>query len=291
MKSMTGYAKVEKISEGVKAVVEIKSLNNRFLELNCKLPKSISCYEMEVRALVKKFVSRGNVFVFITTELDESLKPFQIDEKVAFGIYNSLSALAKKLKIRSPISISDILAFPNYLLVDENPQYNIEIEWKVVKDALIEGLNLLDEYRLKEGKNLYKDISNRTKKLQEILKKIEQKSVNRIETEREKLRQKVALLFESEEIDENRLQMEILLMANKLDITEECTRLLSHLKFLKDGFKSREPVGQKINFIIQEINREFNTIGSKSDDADISQLVISAKEEVEKIREQIQNIE
>ncbi len=291
MKSMTGYAKVEKLSEGVKAVVEIKSLNNRFLELNCKLPKSISSYEMEIRELVKKFVSRGNVVLYISTELDESLKPFQINEKVALGIYNSLSSLAKKLKIRSPITISDILAFTNYLLIDDNPQYNIEIEWEVVKDALSEALNLLDEYRLKEGKNLYQDISIRTKKLQEILKKIEQKSINRIEIEREKLRQKVALLFENEEIDENRLQMEILLMANKLDITEECTRLHSHLKFLKEALKSREPVGQKINFIIQEINREFNTIGSKSDDADISQLVIGAKEEIEKIREQIQNIE
>jgi uncharacterized protein (TIGR00255 family) len=291
MKSMTGFAKVEKNSNGVKATVEIKSLNNRYLDITCKIPRSISSYEMEIRDLVKNYIARGNVSVYITTELDETIKPFNLNEKVAVGIYNSLVSLAKKLKIKSPVTISDILAFPNYLLVDENSQYDVDIEWKVVKDCLTDALRKLDEYRLQEGKNLYQDITNRTKKLQAILNKIEKTSSNRIEIEREKLRQKIALLFESDEIDENRLQMEILLMANRLDITEECTRLHSHLKFLKEALKSREPVGQKINFILQEINREFNTIGSKSDNAEISQLVVNAKEELEKIREQIQNIE
>lgn len=288
---MTGYAKIEKIENGVKATVEIKSLNNRFLDITCRLPKSLSHKEIEIRDIIKKTIARGTVSITISTELDYSLKPFRLNENNAIGIYNALLNLSKKLKLKSGVTISDILSFPNYLLIEENGNYDAEIEWNVVRDALIEALKQVDKYRLEEGKNLYKDISQRAKKLKEILNKIANKSKNRIEEEREKLRQKVAMLFENDEIDENRLQFEILLMANRLDINEECTRLDSHLVFLRETLKSKEPVGQKINFIIQEINREFNTIGSKSDNPEISHLVVEAKEEIEKIREMIQNIE
>lgn len=288
---MTGFAKVEKNENGVKATVEIKSLNNRYLEINCKLPKSIAYKEIEIRDLIKKTISRGSVSVSISTEIDYSLKPFRLNENNAIGIYNSLVGLSKKLKIRGNITISDILSFPNYLLIDEGNDFDTEIEWNVVKNALDEALKQLDRYRLEEGRNLYKDITQRAKKLQQILNKIIKLSENRVEEEREKLRKKVAMLFESDEIDENRLQFEILLLANKLDINEECTRLQSHLSFLRESLSSKEPVGQKINFILQEINREFNTISSKSDNAEISHLVVQAKEEIEKIREMIQNIE
>ncbi|MGB9770476.1 MAG: YicC/YloC family endoribonuclease [Candidatus Kapaibacteriota bacterium] len=291
MKSMTGFAKVEKLENGVKATVEIKSLNSRFLEINCRLPKSLLHKELEIREAIRKTINRGTVSIAVTTEVDYSLKPFRLNENNAIGIYNSLVNLSKKLKLRGGVSISDILLFPNYLLVEENGNYDAEVEWNVVKDALTNALKQIDKYRLEEGKNLYKDISQRTKKLKEILSKIVNKSKNRLEEEREKLRQKVALLFENDEIDDNRLQFEILLMANRLDINEECRRLESHLGFLRETLKSKEPVGQKINFILQEINREFNTIGSKSDDAEISHLVVEAKEEIEKIREMIQNIE
>ncbi|MEJ5285617.1 MAG: UPF0701 protein YloC [Candidatus Kapaibacterium sp.] len=291
MKSMTGYAKVEKIENGVKATVEIKSLNNRFLDVTCRIPKSLSHKEIEIRDTIKKTITRGTVTVSVSTELDYSLKPFRLNENNAIGIYNALVNLSKKLKIKNSVTISDIISFPNYLLIEENGNYDVELEWNVVKDALADALKQIDKYRLEEGKNLYKDISQRTKKLREILNKIVNKSKNHIEEEREKLRQKVAMLFENDEIDENRLQFEILLMANRLDINEECARLESHLSFLRETLKSKEPVGQKINFLLQEINREFNTIGSKSDNAEISHLVVEAKEEIEKIREMIQNIE
>ncbi len=291
MKSMTGFAKVERDENGVKVVVEIKSLNARFLEINCKLPKLLSYREFEIREMVKKTISRGTVSISITTEVDHSLKPFKLNENNAIGIFNSLTSLSKKLKLKSNVSISDILAFPNYLLIEENSNYDAEVEWNAVKKSLQDALQKIDKYRLEEGKNLYKDISQKTRRLKELLNKICQKSKNRIEEEREKLRKKVAMLFESDEIDENRLQMEILLMANKLDINEECARLDSHIKFLRETIKSKEPVGQKLNFILQEINREFNTIGSKSDNAEISRLVVEVKEAIEQIREMIQNIE
>ncbi|MFN3305625.1 MAG: YicC/YloC family endoribonuclease [Candidatus Kapaibacteriota bacterium] len=291
MKSMTGYARSEKNENGIKAFVEIKSLNNRYLEINCKLPKSIVHKELEIRDIVKKFISRGTVTVSVSTQYDYANKPFKLNENNAIGIYRSLVNLAKKLKINNNVTISDILSFPNYLLIEDDFNGVSEYEWNLVRTVLEDALNQIDKYRTEEGKNLYKDISQITKRLKEILNKILQKSVNRVEEEREKLRKRVAMLFENDEIDENRLQFEILLLANKLDINEECTRLESHLKFLKDSLRLKEPVGQKINFILQDINREFNTIGSKADSAEISQLVVQAKEEIEKIRELVQNIE
>lgn len=291
MKSMTGFSKSERFENGIKATVELKSVNGRFLEINCRLPKSIASKELEVRDIIKKTVSRGNVNLQVVTEIDESIKPFVLNEKAAINIHRSLSSLAKKLKIHSQISISDILAFPSLLLNNNEDTYDTELEWSVVRKAIFDAVKELDKSRSFEGKNIYKDLVKRSKKLSTFLTSIEKLSANRIEEEREKLRAKIAQLFESDEIDEQRIQMEILILANKLDISEECIRLRSHLDFLNKTMIAKEPVGQKITFILQEINREFNTIASKSDNAQISQTVVNAKEELERIREQIQNIE
>ncbi len=288
---MTGFSKSERFENGIKATVELKSVNGRFLEINCRLPKSIASKELEVRDIIKKTVSRGNVNLQVVTEIDESIKPFVLNEKAAINIHRSLSSLAKKLKIHSQISISDILAFPSLLLNNSEDTYDTELEWSVVRKAIFDAVKELDKSRSFEGKNIYKDLVKRSKKLSTFLTSIEKLSANRIEEEREKLRAKIAQLFESDEIDEQRIQMEILILANKLDISEECIRLRSHLDFLNKTMIAKEPVGQKITFILQEINREFNTIASKSDNAQISQTVVNAKEELERIREQIQNIE
>lgn len=291
MKSMTGYSKVEHEEKGIKAVVELKSLNGRFLDFSFRLPKSLSHKEIEIREIIKGYVVRGTVFIQIITEFDPSIKPFLLNQRVAEDIYNSLVGLAKKLKIRQQISISDILAFPNYLLVADNLNYDNELEWNVVRKALQNAVKELDRTRLEEGKNIYRDISERVKKIENHLKKIVEISNGRVDREREKFRNRIAQLFNSDEIDEQRIQMEILILANKLDISEETSRLSSHLKFLRETIRAKEPVGQKIGFILQEVNREFNTIASKADDTTISHLVVNAKEEIEKIREQVQNIE
>lgn len=291
MKSMTGYSRVELNENGVKTLVELKSLNGRFLDFSFRIPKSLSHKEIEIREMIKSVIARGTVTIQIATDLDPSIKPFVLNVKNAENIYQALVALAKKLKIRQQVTISDLLAFPGYLLVSDNSNYDIELEWAVVRKALHSAIMELDRTRFEEGKNIFRDISKRVKNLEKHLKKIIELSNGRVEKEQEKLRQKVAQLFSSDEIDEQRIQMEILLLANKLDISEECLRLSSHLQFLKETIKGKEPVGQKISFIIQEINREFNTIASKSDDAIISQIVVNAKEELEKIREQTQNVE
>lgn len=291
MKSMTGYSRVEYSEKGVKATVELKTLNGRFLDFSLRIPKSISHKELEIREIIKSIVVRGNVTVQITTEWDPTIKSFQLNEKIAESIYYSLVALSKKLKIRQPITIADILIFPNYLLISDNLNQDNEVEWNIVRKALQNAIKELDKRRLDEGKNIYKDISQRVKKLENYLKRITVLSEGRVEKEREKLRFKVAQLFNNYEIDEQRIQMEILILANKLDISEECTRIASHLQFTKEIIRSKEPIGQKLSFILQEINREFNTIASKADDAVISQIVVNSKEEIEKIREQVLNIE
>lgn len=145
--------------------------------------------------------------------------------------------------------------------------------------------------RKNEGKELAKDIRTRIKTIEERLDRIEERSMQRVPEERERLRARIAQLFESDEIDEQRLQLEILLLADKLDCSEEIVRLRSHIKFFLEALKSTEPVGRQLNFLLQEMHREINTIGSKANDAEISQLVVSVKEELERIREQVQNIE
>lgn len=291
MKSMTAYSRVENYEKGVKAIVELKSLNGRYLDFSLRIPKSISHKELEIHEIIKSVVARGNVTVQITTEWDSSIKSFQLNEKAAENIYCSLVTLSKKLKIRQPITMTDILTFPNYLLISDNLNQDNDTEWNVVRTALQNAIKELDKRRLDEGKSIYKDISQRIKKLKNYLKRIIELSEGRVEKEREKLRFKVAQLFNNDEIDEQRVQMEILILANKLDISEECSRLSSHLQFTKEIIRSKEPTGQKLSFILQEINREFNTIASKADDAVISQIIVNSKEEIEKIREQAQNIE
>jgi len=145
--------------------------------------------------------------------------------------------------------------------------------------------------RAQEGQEIYKDFNKRLRKISNSIDKIEKLSAQKIIDERDNQREKIAKLFESDELDETRIQMEIAIIANRLDVSEECVRLRSHIKFFRETMKSNEPIGQKLNFLLQEINREVNTIGSKSDSAEISHIVVALKEEVERIREQVQNIE
>ena len=165
------------------------------------------------------------------------------------------------------------------------------MEWKLVKTALKDALKGIDKMRTSEGQQISRDIHERVKNIAKSVEKVDAISSKKIPLERERLRQRVAQLFESDDIDERRIQMEIVLIADKLDISEECVRLRSHIKFFNETLKAKEPMGQKLNFLIQEMNREINTIGSKANDTEISQLVVEAKDEMERIREQIKNVE
>lgn len=287
---MTGFSKSEITENGIKLSVELRSINNRFLEINTRLPRNISHKELEIKDIIKKYISRGSVSLYANIEYDGAVQPFFINEKNAETVYKSLVSLRKKLKMKGEVELNNLLQFSSFFTQKDNDSDGLQ-EFKLLEKCLNNALKELDKMRAKEGNQILKDFNNRLKQITSLLDKIESLSLNRIPEEREKLRRKVALLFESDEIDENRIQMEIAFLANRLDISEECVRLRSHIKFFKENLKNNQQVGQKLTFLIQEMNREVNTIGSKADDADISQLVVSFKEELERIREQLQNIE
>ena len=290
IKSMTGISKAEATENGIKTTVEIKSLNGRYLEINSRLPRSISYKEIELRDTVKSIISRGSISINVTLEFESAAKMFSIDEQTASAVFESLKSLNRKLKIKEQVKLEHLLTFSQFFNNQENNS-DSELQWKIVKRTLITALKKIDQMRAKEGQQIIRDFQYRIKKVASAVEKIESLSVKRVMDEREKIRLRIAQLFESDEIDENRIQMEIVLVANRLDVSEECVRLRSHVKFFNETTKLNEPVGQKLNFLLQEMNREINTIGSKSDSAEISQIVIGVKEELERIREQVQNIE
>ena len=290
IKSMTGFSKAEASYKGLSAIVEIKSLNGRYLDVNCKLPKSLTFKELEVRSTVKSNISRGNVSILVTLTTSDSSNQFVLNEEAALKCFETLTNLRAKLKMKDQVKLEHLLSFSN-IFVQSKESVDGELEWNLVNQALNDALKALDKMRIKEGQQILKDFNERMKLIAHTLESIENLGIKRIPQERERLRLQVAQLFESDEIDEHRLQMELVLLANKLDISEECVRFRSHIKFFNESLKAKDPVGQKLNFLLQEMNREVNTIGSKADDAEISQFVIKVKEELERIREQVQNIE
>ncbi|MCX7930449.1 MAG: YicC family protein [Chlorobi bacterium] len=291
MKSMTALSTATLSEHGIRATVEVRTVNGRYLEITCRLPKQLSHKEIELRELVRATVQRGTVQVTVKTESDAALAITLSPERVE-AYWTHLEKLRKKLKISEPPSLGDILRIPDVYITDDTAALErAEQEWKVVAKAIRAALSSLDTMRKNEGKELARDIRVRMKALEERLDRIEQRSMQRVPEERERLRARVAQLFESDEIDEQRLQLEILLLADKLDCSEEIVRLRSHIKFFGEALKSTEPVGRQLTFLLQEMHREINTIGSKANDAEVSQHVVFVKEELERIREQVQNIE
>lgn len=290
IKSMTGFSKAETKENGVNLAVELKSLNGRYLEISCKIPRSLNHKEFEIREMLKSSISRGNIFILINIETNLAFKQNLINEDAAFEYFKALKRLKKKLNVQEPVRFNELLTFAGNFYAKDNGD-NSELEWRIAKKTIINALKNLDRMRQNEGQQIIKDVQKRIKNISIVVDRVEKLGLKKIPEERERLRQRVAKLFESDEIDEHRIQMELVLIADKLDISEECVRLRSHIKFFFETLKSNEPVGRKLNFLIQEMNREVNTIGSKANDTEIAHLVVETKEDLERIREQIQNIE
>ncbi len=288
---MTGFSKAQLTEHGISANVEIRSVNGRYLELSCKMPRNLTHKELDVREMVKQALERGSVNVSIkvdATGKSESL----INTERASSYYQSLEALRKKLKIAEPVTLTDLLSIPDVIAQGEEDDKAVEAQWKVVAKAVKSALTALENARKNEGKEISKDLRARMKTIETTLDQVEEIGMKRIPEERERLRARIAQLFDADEIDEQRLQMEIVLLADKLDISEECVRLRSHIKFMNEALKSTvDANGRQMNFMLQEMNREVNTIGSKANDANIARMVVGLKDELERIREQVQNIE
>lgn len=290
IKSMTGFAKTETSENGLTVNIEIKSLNGRFLEINCKMPRNLNHRERELRELVRQFMDRGTVSIFINVDNSDGSKKLMFNENAAILCYESLNNLREKLKIRETVKLEHVLQLSDNFIVQEVNDDEKQLMYLINK-GMRNALKSLDEMRMKEGQQIAKDIKMRIGEIEVLMNQVEEISMNRVPDERQRLRERIAMLFESDEIDEQRLQTEMVLLADKLDVTEECTRMRSHIIFFNEIFRGKESSGRKLNFLLQEMNREVNTVGSKITDASAAKIVVAIKEELEKIREQVQNIE
>jgi uncharacterized protein (TIGR00255 family) len=290
--SMTGYGSGEAERNGISARAEVRSVNNRFMELTVRLPRSLQLRENDAKEFVRKQLTRGKINVSVTVERDNTEElPIKVNEATAKAYFNLLQDLRKTTEIKEQVSLQHLLTFSEIFETPEGDETDNE-EWEVALEALTKAIDSLMMMRSNEGKELEKDVRNRINTIAKEVDVIDGMSKERIPNERVKLHERVAqLASDAAIIDEKRLELEILLLSDKLDVTEECVRFRSHLKFFLDALKKDEAAGRKLTFLLQEMNREANTIGSKTMDAEIAQKVVLIKEELEKIREQLQNIE
>jgi uncharacterized protein (TIGR00255 family) len=291
IKSMTGYGRGSIEENGRSFLVEIKSVNNRYLDINLRLPRQLNALEDNIRKYISSKLSRGKIDIYITQEKfsDDDIK-ITIDEQIAKAYYDAFTLLKEKFNLQDDISVS-LLAKSNDVIVVNKKEDDIESIWNTLIRALDEAVNMLIDMRIKEGLKLSEDILNRCDIIRDMVSKIEARSPEMVKEFREKISSRIQEYLKDVEIDQGRLLNEVAFFADKCNLTEEIVRLYSHIDQLKNALQSSEPVGRKLDFLIQEMNRETNTIGSKSNDLYITNLVVDIKSEIEKIREQIQNIE
>jgi len=290
--SMTGYGKAEGQYGDRNYTIEIRSVNNKFCEITFKYPKFLYTKDFELKDAVRKKISRGKLSIYISVGTDKNEEnDFKVDKENVKTYYNVLKDIRKTIGSKEKIKLEHILTFSEFIAKDVTNELTDE-EFKFIMDLLNKAVDDLISMKIKEGESLQDDIMSRVKLIESESQIIEKISLENIKDERDKLFAKVELLLGDKKlIDENRVEQEVVLLAEKLDISEECVRLRSHTKYFEEYAASKELAGRRLNFLTQEINREINTMASKSLNAEISQRVSALKEELEKIREQLQNIE
>lgn len=289
--SMTGYGRGE-VSAGARHItVELRSVNNRFLEIAIRLPRSLSLKENDCKDLIRKTVNRGKINVTVTLDRGtDAGTDLRLNTESAKAYYKVLRDLRKTLKLREQVKLEHLLHFSEIFEQDEEEGAD-EAEWEMTQKALHAAIADLHSMRKQEGRELEKDFRTRIAMISDRLDDVERLAKEQVPRERERMKERIRQIIESEKVDEGRLELEVALLADRLDVTEECVRFRSHNKFFLEALQGTESPGRRLNFLIQEMNREANTIGSKSNAQEIAHIVVGIKEELEKIREQIQNIE
>lgn len=289
IRSMTGYGRGKYEIDSREYIVEIKSVNNRYCDVSVKLPRNISYLEEKIKKEITSKVSRGKIDVFITFYNNSTKgKSIKFNRELA-GIYiNELKELAKENGIKDEIQVTDIFKFPDVMTIEN--EEDEELIWNELKNPLEEAINNFIMMKETEGKKIYEDLTNRINDIQEKVSIISKNSTRLIKEYIVKLEERIKELLNTEKVDENRLAMETVIYADKCSVEEEITRLNSHISQFKELIKENV-IGKKLDFLIQEMNRETNTIGSKSSSIEITNLVVEIKTQIEDIREQIQNIE
>ena len=292
IRSMTSFGRSSS-EEGQKRVftVEMKSVNSRYLDLNIRMPKTLISLEEEIRKMISNSLNRGKVDVFINLKnySDGSGIP-KVDINLAQGYLECLKEIEAKLGVKNDISVMQIARFPEVITVVEEED-KIETVWQELKPLINDSLDMMIEMREVEGDKLKEDILSKVSVIEQLVLKVEEFADTIPKTFKMKLEERVKELLGNVDIDESRIAMEVCMLADKATVDEEIIRLRSHINQVRETLNLKEPVGRKLDFIVQEMNRETNTIGSKSSDIQMTNIVIDIKNILEKIREQVQNIE
>lgn len=291
IKSMTGFGRSEMATETQKVIVEIKSVNHRYCDLNIKMPKKLSFFESNIRTLLKEYIQRGKVDVYISYEdYTEEKECVRYRKEIAKEYFSYLNQIEKDFGIENDVTVSKLSRYPEVLVLEEQPVDEGEL-WKTLEDPIRDAAVRFVQSRAKEGENLQVDLIEKLDTMLQLVDVIEERSPKLVEEYRQKLEAKVKELLESTSIDESRIATEVTIYADKICVDEEIVRLKSHITSTKDTILAGGSIGRKLDFIAQEMNREANTILSKANDITISNHAIELKTAIEKVREQIQNIE
>ncbi|MBQ9506692.1 MAG: YicC family protein [Clostridia bacterium] len=291
IKSMTGYGRAAGIADGMTVTVEIKSVNHRFYEFSARVPRGYSFLEEKLKSFVQQRVSRGKVECFVQIENKETQDGVvSINESLAAGYYAAIQQLCETYGLKASDNVELLASHPDIFNVKKPPADEDKI-WNAVQGVAQEALDSFIRMRQIEGEKLKADVLSRAQAILDDVSFVEARSPQTVMEYNEKLKARLKELLGDAAVDEQRLLTEAAIYADKIAVAEETVRLRSHIDQLHAFFEAAEPVGRKLDFLVQEINREANTIGSKASDIDIAKHVINIKSEVEKIREQIQNIE
>ena len=291
IKSMTGFGRAEAVTKEWKITVELKSVNHRYLDLNIKMPRKLNLFEGQVRNLMKTYMQRGKVDIFITYEdYTAGSVALKYNRDLAAEYLGYLKEMEQEFQLKNDVSVTMLSRYPEVLTMEEQP-VNEEKLWNCLEMPLREACKKFVETREREGEHLKKDLLMKLDGLDEKVCAVEKRSPEVVQAYREKLETKVNELLEDSQIDDNRIAAEVVLFSDKICNDEETVRLHSHIRGMRKILTEQEGVGRKLDFMAQEMNREANTILSKSSDIQVSDIAIDLKTEIEKIREQIQNIE
>ena len=291
IKSMTGFGRCEAVTDECKISVEIKAVNHRYLDLSIKMPKKFNYFEAAMRTLLKDYIQRGKVDVFITYEdYTEDQVSLKYNSTLAAEYMKNFEKMAEQFGLEDDVTVSMLSRCPEVLTMEQVPE-DEEHMWAMLQEVLKGAAENFVETRLREGENLKNDLIGKLDHMLSMVDFIEERSPKILEEYRQRLGDKVRELLQNSTIDESRILTEVTVFADKICVDEETVRLRSHIEGMKKELLAGGSVGRKLDFIAQEMNRESNTILSKSNDLELSDQGILLKTEIEKVREQIQNIE
>lgn len=291
IRSMTGYGRSQQTLDGREILVEIKSVNHRYFEFSARVPRAYGYLEEKLKSFLQGKVSRGKVEMGVTIyNIEGKDALIEVNSSIAKGYVDALRKANETLELKDDITLSNLIRLPDIFNVIKNTE-DEEVIWNDVKTAAEEALDNFVAMREAEGVKMREDVSQRLDYIEKLVAKVEERSPMVTEAYRERLFGKLSEILNDKKIDEQRILTEAAIFSEKTAVDEETVRLKSHINQFRNLLEINEPVGRKLDFLIQEFNRESNTIGSKAQDVEITKIVVELKSEIEKIREQIQNIE